>query len=73
MTMIIEAVKSRKMKKKRIRSRLSGGSSCVTILVGLWGHSLSYKGKIFPKHLLFCFTGTWHLTCRPGPLHKDFL
>lgn len=28
MTMVIKTVKSRKMKNKRIRSRLSGGNNC---------------------------------------------
>ncbi len=59
MTMITEAVKRRKMKNKRIRSRLAGGSSCVTILLGLWGHTIKcifqIVEKIVPSLVLVLF------------------
>lgn len=64
MTMIIEAVKSRKMKNKRIRSRFSGGSSCMILsdnFSGLTIHGetacsikflFEIAGNLFPKLLL---------------------
>lgn len=54
MTMTVEAVKSRKMKNKRIRSRLSGGSSCMKLSDNFSGLTTHGDTACFINLFKFC-------------------